>query len=247
MALGKLVCGGPVAESLANTTLNHLEASIERFSSEAISFLNGDFSESAQKFGAFCSRVTLENSCAALVGRYDPFRILYLSEFQAQGTFQYGKPSKSGFRWSGDVIPDDKMPQEMWGTDHDTGKVSRALFSHYSEHVYWRPAMESALDAIASEDPSLFADLTSLDPASYTGYTRGKCASIYSTLSKGVHWDFFVSAIVMDEGTLKDTIRDCLIVIAGLGLVSHFVPTAFRSLAPQEAVETYKALRGLFP
>jgi hypothetical protein len=244
--LGEFVCGAGGTAGIADATLDHLKSSIERFSTKSISFLNGEFDEDSQSFGAFCARVVLENSCAALVGRLDPFRLLYLAQFQAQDGFEYGRPSNSGFRWSGDVLPDEKAPQALWGTDHNVAKVSRALFSPYAEHMYWRPAFEAALDFTADDDSDLLRELRLTEPNNYVGYTRGKCAALYSTLSKGVHWDFFTSSIVLDEGTIKDAIRDMLIALSSMSLVSHFIPTAYRSLDHMVAVRTYKALRGSF-
>jgi hypothetical protein len=180
------------------------------------------------------------------VGRLDPFRLIYLAEFQAQNNFQYGKPSRSGFKWTGDVLPDDKVPGDLWSNEHEANKVSRALFSQYADHAYWRPAAEAALDAISTDTSSLLAELTSIDPEKYIPEARGRASSIYSTLSKGVHWEFFVSSIVVDEGTLKDAIRDTLLLTAGLGLVSHFIPTSYRRLDAASALAAYKALRGTF-
>jgi len=246
MALGELICGPTGAACAANTTLDHLGLSIDRFATKAITYLNSDFTDDAQSFGAFCTRVILENSCAALVGRFDPFRLLYLAEFQGRDGFEHGKPAKSGFRWTGDVLPDEKMPQEIWGPDHDISKVSRALLSQYAHHVYWLPAIERAFDTIALEDTSPFRDLIAVEPDKYIGFTRGRCAALYSTLSKGVHWDFFVSSVVLDEGTIKDTIRDSLLTLGGLGLISHFVPTSYRSLSEQAAIQAYKDFRSSF-
>jgi hypothetical protein len=246
MGLGGLICGSTSDVCLANTALDHLRSSIDRFAVKAVSYLNDDFSEDTQSFGAFCTRVVLENSCAALVGRFDPFRLLYLTQFQGQEGFEYGRPAKSGFKWTGDVLPDDKSPQEMWGADHDVSKVSRSLLSQYAHHVYWRPAFEETLDFLSNEESSAFHDLMNIEPDKYTGFIRGRCATLYSVLSKGVHWDFFVSSIVLDEGTVKDTIRDSLIALSGLGLISHFAPTTYRSLGRVAAVEAYKEFRGSF-
>lgn len=207
MGLGKLVCGLAAEACIANKTLDHLGTSIDRFANKAIAYLNGEFSEEAQIFGAFCARVTLENACAALVGRFDPFRLLYLAEFQAQGGFEYGKPSNSGFRWGGDVLAADKPPRELWSTENDLTKISRALFSVHVDHVYWKPAVEAALDYLAERDGSeSLQELHAMDPETFISSTKGKCAALYSTLSKGVHWDFFVSTVAMDEGTVKDSI-----------------------------------------
>ncbi len=247
MGLGELVCGHAIESCVANRTLDHLSNSINRFADKAVVYLNGEFSEEAQIFGAFCARVTLENACAALVGRLDPFRMLYLAEFQTQGGFQHGKPSKSGFKWTGDVLADEGPPSRLWNPDHELTKISRALFSAYVDHVYWKPAVEAALDYLAGESGGGGQhDLTTMDPETFTSTTKGKCAELYSKLSKGVHWDYFVPSVMMDEGTLKDSIRDCFIQVANLGFVSHFVPTAYRSLAPTAALLAYNEFREAF-
>ena len=246
MGLGKLVCGSTGDPCTANTTLDHLGGSIDRFAEKAVEYLNAPFSKEAESFGAFCARVTLENACAALVGRFDPFRMLYLTEFQARGGFEYGKPSSSGFKWTGDVLAQDNPPRDLWSSDHDIAKISRALFSSYVDHVYWKPAVEKALDYISDHGGEGLSELQAMDPVTFTPETKGRCASLYSKLSKGVHWDFFVSSVVMDEGTLKDAIRDCFIQVSNMAFVSHFVPTAYRSLDPAEALTAYSQFRKAF-
>lgn len=245
MSLGKLVCGGSDETCTATATLNLLSASIDRFSAKAVSYLNGPFSDDAQSFGAFCARVTLESACAALVGRLDSFRILYLAEFQSQATFEYGKPAKSGFRWSGDVFAEEKPAAVLWSVDQDLAKVSRALLSPHLETIYWRPAFDAAIDYIDSVSAEDFSDLRQLEATSFIPSIKGRCARLYSTLSKGVHWDFFVASMVMDEGTIKDTIRDCLTVVSTLAFVSHFVPTAYSRLDKADAVDAYRQFRGV--
>jgi hypothetical protein len=247
LSLGTLVCGRTSSPCAANTTLDHLGGSIDRFSSKAVEYLNSAFSEEAESFGAFCARVTLENACAALVGRLDTFRMLYLTEFQAQGGLEYGRPAKSGFKWTGDVLMEDKPPRELWSSDHDVSKISRALFSSYVDHVYWKPAVEAALDFLSEQDGTNLYELSLMDPENFTNQSKGKCSSLYSTLSKGVHWDYFVSTAVMDEGTLKDAIRDCFVQVSNMAFVSHFVPTAYRSLDRTEALAFYIEFRKAFP
>lgn len=244
MSLGELVCGDSAEACTAKATLDLLSASIDRFSAKALSYLNGPFSDDAQSFGAFCTRVTLESSCAALVGRLDSFRMLYLTEFQSQESFEYGRPAKSGFRWSGDVFTEERPATVLWSVDQDPVKVSRALFSPHLEAIYWRPAFDAAIDYVDAVNAEGFADLRRLESSSFIPSTKGRCARLYSTLSKGVHWDFFVESMVMDEGTLKDTIRDCLTLLSTLAFVSHFVPTAFGRLGRAEAVDAYRSFRG---
>jgi len=238
--IGPLLYGGENSVGIAKTALDQLSRSIGSFSSKAISFLNEETTEETLNFGLFCARVVLENSCAALVGRVDSFRILYLTEFQAQPQYDIGKRAKSAFSWTGDVIPDDKASTALWNLDHDAPKISRALFSKHFEHVYWKPAVTQMVNFLSGrESHSYLSDVIAFDPDNYVNETRGISLQLYSALSKGVHWEFFTSALMFDEDTVKTLIRDTLLLVGHLDLVSHFIPTAYASLKPAEAVEAY--------
>lgn len=246
--LATLLCGRDNCEGIAKVGLDQLRDSIVRFGGKANQFLKDDASDELLAFGPFCTRVLLENSCAALVGRLDAFRMLYLSEFQAQPEYEPGKRARSAFSWTGDVIPEDKAAQALWSIDHDVPKISRALFSKHFEHVYWRPAVERMLDFVntRSADPAL-ADVLSVDADVYIGQSKGRSAQLYSTLSKGVHWEFFTSALLFDESTVKTAIQDTCLLVAQLGLISHFIPTAYASLDLSNAVDEYIEFRRLMP
>jgi hypothetical protein len=197
-------------------------------------------------FGPFCARVLLENSCAALVGRLDAFRMLYLAEFQSQPEYEPGKRARSAFSWTGDVIPDDKLLQSLWNVDHDLPKINRALFSKHFDHIYWKPAVEKMLDFVSSRSSEAeLSEILSIDAETFINQSRGKAVQLYSTLSKGVHWEFFTSALLFDEATIKTAIRDACMLVAQLGLISHFIPTAYVSHSPSRAVDEYIAFRRL--
>ena len=242
--VASLLCGGGSAEGIAKLALDQLSRSIDTFSLRAVRYLKEEASEDTIVFGPFCARVLLENACAALVGRLDSFRMLYLSEFQAQPAYAPGKRAKSAFSWDGDVIPEEKSAQELWSTEHDLPKISRALFSRHMNHIYWKPAVEKMLDFASkhSANPAL-TEILDLEAETYIDSTKGRGRQLYSTLSKGVHWEFFTSALVFDEPTVKSAIRDTCLLITQLGLTSHFIPTAYASLSPQVALETYISFR----
>lgn len=248
--VGTLLCGSGQTAGIAKAALDQLSSSVDNFSTRAIQFLTNAASSETIAFGPFCARVLLENSCAALVGRLDSFRMLYLSEFQTQPEYEYGKRARSAFSWSGDVIPDEKAAQALWSLDHDIAKISRALFSRYMEHVYWKPAVERMLDYVSANQSSpeyasqpAVQEILRIDPLKYVDETRGRSAQLYSTLSKAVHWEFFTTALVFDEPTVKSAIRDACLIVGHLGLTSHFIPTAYCSLAPKQALDTYLLLR----
>lgn len=240
--LALLLCGGDGATGTAKVALDQLSSSIQTFSERAVRFLIEPITGEALSFGPFCARVVLENSCAALVGRLDSFRMLYLSEFQAQPEYEHGKRAKSAFAWSGDVMPDEKAAANLWSLDNDLPKISRALFSKHFDHIYWKAATSAMIDFVATQpnDPA-WGDLLAIDPDTFIGATRGRSAQLYSTLSKGVHWEFFTSALLFDENTVKSAIRDTLVLVARLGLISHFMPTAYASIQVNEAAACYAA------
>jgi hypothetical protein len=241
--LETLLCGRADSEGLAKTALTQLSSSIRSFSSRAISFLQSDFTEDSRTFGPFCARVLLENGSAALLGRLDSFRILYLSEFQAQPDFKVGERSRSSFSWAGDVMPE-KQPTNLWNPESDIQKVSRALFSHHVDHIYWKPAVNEMLDYVSSVPANAaLMDILAVDADSFIDAIRGRSSQLYSTLSKGVHWEFFSSSLVFGEDTVKAAIRDTCLLMAQLGLASHFVPTAYARVNPAEALDAYLDFR----
>jgi hypothetical protein len=242
--VGHLLCGQATNDGIAKSALTQICKSINAFANRAVRYLNEDLSEDALVFGPFCARVLLENSCAALLGRLDTFRISYLSAFQAQPEYALGKRAKSAFSWDGDVTPDERPPPELWSVDHNLPKISRALFSKHLDHIYWRPAVEKMLDFIQEHNnDALLNDLLEINPEKYMEGNKGKSSQLYSTLSKGVHWEFFSSAFLFDENTLKTTIRETCLLVSHLGLTSHFIPTAYASLSPEDAVQAYLGFR----
>lgn len=243
--VGNLLCGEALIQGTANAALDQLSLSIESFAGRSVKILVEDISDDGLALGPFCARVLLENSCAALVGRIDTFRLLYLSEFQGQPEYEYGKRAKSAFSWFGDVIPEEKPARDLWSVDYDVSRISRALFSQHLDHICWRPAVERMLDYISvnGSDPGL-RDIVLLNSETYVSQCKGQSLQLYSTLSKGVHWEFFNSALQFDEPTVKNAIRDTCLLVGHLGLVSHFIPTAYASLEPDRALEAYLSFRG---
>jgi hypothetical protein len=243
MSLDLLLCGQPASPGLAQAAMGQLSNSIRSFSTKAVTFLDGEFSEESRAFAPFCTRVLLENGCAALLGRLDCFRILYLSEFQAQPDYKVGERMKSSFSWTGDVIPD-KQPGSLWNADSEMLKISRALFSSHVDHIFWKPAVNEMIDFVSTRGsiPET-VELLNADAETFINEIRGRSTQLYSTLSKGVHWEFFSTVLILGEATVKTAIRDTCLLLATLGLVSHFIPTSFARVPPAQALDAYIAFR----
>jgi hypothetical protein len=246
--LGSLLCGDDHAEGIAKNAFTQLSSSISDFSARSLSFLKSPTTPDTLALGPFCARVLLENGCAALVGRLDSFRILYLSEFQNQPDYEHNRRARSAFSWSGDVIPTEKTGEVLWSPDYDLSKISRALFSGHLEHIYWRPAVEKLLDFASSyTSETALADILATDAEKYIPSVRGRTLQLYSTLSKGVHWEFYTTPLVFDESTVTTAIRDTLLLLSQLALTSHFIPTAYACLTPKAALDIYLAVRKEIP
>lgn len=247
-AIARLLCGEAEAAGTAGLALGQLSASVEKFAHRSVGLLESSDVDDRLTLGPFCARVLLENGCAALVGRFDVFRLVYLSEFQSQGAYDPAKRAKTSFSWTGDVMPDDKAASTLWSIDNDFSKISRALFSKHVDHVFWRPAVNNMLDFASSKSGGeVVSDLLGTDPDNYIDRSRGTALQLYSTLSKGVHWEFFASAFVFDDATVCSAIRETCVLVSKLALVSHFVPTAYASLSHEEAFDLYLEFRENIP
>lgn len=142
-------------------------------------------------------------------------------------------------------MPDEKAATSLWSLENDLSKISRALFSKHCDHIYWRAAASAMIDFVATQPSNpAWGGLLDIDPDTFLGKACGQSRQLYSTLSKGVHWEFFSSALLFDEVTVKSAIRDTLVLVARLGLISHFVPTAHANLQASEAANFYAAFMG---
>lgn len=243
VALAKLTCGFNSGTNPTDETLKHLQGSILAFGKKALHYFEAEFDTDSQMFAAFVARATLENGVAAILGRIDPFRLLYLRNYQQAATFEYGRAQKTGFRWQGDVLATEKPPNDLWSPDHDVSKVSRALLSDYSDALFWQPAITKTLDDMVNASISPPTFLASLEVENVIPSFRTRFATLYSTLSKGVHWEFFIDRIVIDEPTLKDALRDTLLYLGLLGLFANYVPSVHATLPPGEALQNFETLR----
>ncbi|MGJ5035405.1 hypothetical protein ACQR13_14980 [Bradyrhizobium sp. HKCCYLRH3059] len=142
----------------------------------------------------------------------------------------------------------EKAAGSLWNLEADIIKISRALFSPHVEHLFWKPAINDMLDYISSTPTgAASADVVNIDSETFIKEVRGRSSQLYSTLSKGVHWEFFSSALVFGESTVKEGIRDTFLLLGLLGLASHFIPTAYARLQPAQALEAYEAFRRIVP
>lgn len=129
---GSLLCGSDHGEGIAKAALKQLSSSIDDFSTRCVTFLKTPSAPDTLVFGPFCARALLENSCAALVGRLDSFRILYLSEYQSQPDYELNKRPKSAFLgWETSYLKRNK--DNLFGTQITK---SIKLVAHFSPRIW---------------------------------------------------------------------------------------------------------------
>jgi hypothetical protein len=99
-------------------------------------------------YGPFVGRALLEVGSNLLLSRIDPFRVLSLRQVQLSSGFLLGKRNECAIAWMGDIMPDDKETKELWAQGTKAKDISRSLLGSYSDHVCWRPAFQSLIDAL---------------------------------------------------------------------------------------------------
>ena len=241
MAIGRLICGEPDHEWSAKDTFDHYTDLFNRFWAKVAAYRENIEEPDAQMFSAFCTRVILENTSSIIAGRLDPFRLLAVRGYQMHGDFDHGKPLKAGYRWSGDIISKEAI-QNIWIKDVEGPQINRALFSPYSEELFWRPAYTALLSYFEEKNLSKSPLMNNIEPSLFVTRAKTKMNQLYSTLSKGVHWDYLAPTVMLDSETIATTIEDTLAYVKLLGITSHFIPTCYGRLNKEEACQIYLEL-----
>lgn len=192
-------------------------------------------------FGPYANRVLIELCCTAILGRFDPIRLLVLGRIQGSGTFRHELRSGSAIQWSGDVMSpkDEKEEAKLWDQSRKTEDFGRALLSQHLDGVIWRPAFNKCLDAFAEvSDGEIVNALKQLTNETFIPSIRGRLSQLYSTLSKGVHGEVLLpTATANDKESVRQWTRDGIGLLLQLATVSHFGPTAAVRLTSKQLTE----------
>ena len=171
--LCRIVCGSDIGEGEAFDVLRHVRRSVSLFGTKINSLLDPRHGDDLSLLGPYCARVIMETGCSAIVGRLDPFRILYLSRFQSHAGYDPAKKARSAFAWQGDVLSPEK--EDMWSDNIESQKISRALLSAHFDHVHWRPAVVAALDFAGNlSSDSAVQSVLLIDADHFVAQCRGK-------------------------------------------------------------------------
>ncbi|MEX8506585.1 hypothetical protein [Leptothrix ochracea] len=204
-----------------------------------------------KKIAPVCTRIILEQSMAALLGRIDPIRFVAIYKGSHSSDFKIGERNASSFNWSKDAIPTDlKIKHGSYWTQDSLGKgiIRSILDGHVADYVF-TSAHELAVAAItdATQDkqklPSWLIRFTQFDEKqsqAILNELRIKASTAYSSLSKGIHFEFFGGDSTKPEANdITESIRNAIIVIATSGMYINFSDIALNKISDNEARDSF--------
>jgi hypothetical protein len=210
--------------------------------------LAGDDSNNVTVLGPYYARNLLETFCTALIGRIDPFRLLYVQKVQSLDGFGLSSRSNGAISWFGDIFEQgltEEKKRKMWNSQIEFSKVGRGLFGDYYGEIFWNPAFKKLIDDPQYQDETCleYYRLHIRQPESFTNFVRQKASSLYSSLSKGIHSELVVKPeIIYDKTTVLELISDVIELCSIIGIVSHNIESSICRLPSDGAFEYYKQL-----
>ncbi|WP_338838357.1 hypothetical protein WDR10_14010 [Kurthia gibsonii] len=244
--IGKLICGEyEQYESLKNfyDVLNYnlttMEIRLDKLIKE-------DNEQELTILGPYFARNILETTCNALLGRLDPFRIIYVHKIQSTDSFDIGVKVKGAINWASDIFgKDETKTDNLWNSEKEFNKVGRALFGPYYGVIYWNPAYKKLIDDTKYTNEEHLAHYRTVvpEPDKFMLYMRSKCSGIYSSLSKGIHSELLIKPDIMfDKTTVLELISETIKICSILGLISHYIDTSHCKMDVNVAFEHFKSL-----
>jgi hypothetical protein len=196
--------------------------------------------------GPYYARNLLETTCSALLGRIDPFRLIYVQKVQSLDGFNIGSKAKGAISWAGDIFEkNDINLSNLWDPEREFSKVGRGLFGNHYGEIFWNPAFRTLID-----DPSYLSDIsleyyrTGIDsPDKFTLFIRQESSKLYSSLSKGIHSELVIKPdIIYDDTTVIELLNDTFQLCSILGIVSHYIDFSICRLPTDSAFHNYKEI-----
>lgn len=101
--LALLACGAFEENTEIGEVLDNIAGTITVIQNRIIDLPQAD-DDTVTMLGPFFARTLLENVMTALIGRLDPFRLLFTKKVQQHDSYELGRPSNAAIRWSGDAL-----------------------------------------------------------------------------------------------------------------------------------------------
>lgn len=223
--LAKLICGQPQnGLSEIDDILIRLGNTITKFTNQMLLF---DYSEEKDRINIpFYARSIMEAACTALVARMDPFRILITYKVQSSSEYDITKRSNAAIQWTGDIVAASKPKTNLWSPENKLVDYDRALFSNYNGELFWKPAFLKAMDFIQAQGNSSdwLNQFKNMDENEFFERTKTDISKLYSSFSKGIHYEFLVNVdSIFDTTTMQSIVNKMFQIFAEISMVSHFI------------------------
>lgn len=235
---GKLLCGTPTDDLFElKNILSNMKYKLELYTNRILDY-NWD-NGNIDMILLFYARNILETSLTALLGRYDPFRVIAVYKVQSLPNYEMGKRSKSAIEWSGDIIAKSR-PNILWDNDSSIDKFDRALLSNHNGDIIWKNGFSALSDYLDNNNSEWLAEIMNLTENANFEKVKSVSAELFSNFSKGVHSEYLVDVSLMfDFVTIKTKIKDLFKLCASLGLVSHFIGIMKSNISVEDAITNF--------
>jgi hypothetical protein len=182
---------------------HHLSLSLDRLLTRSTVLRREGTAIDLALFGPVLARGTLEISTTAILGRYDPIRLLAIRKCQKMPSYDPSTPNPIRFEWATDVMGEKGKP---WTERLIAKDIQRAFLSNHVHDLIWHEAFETMLDNVDSHrGASWISTLKKIQPEHFTTYMRTEAAKLYSELSKGIHTEFVIPVqYQFDKSTVMD-------------------------------------------
>lgn len=235
-----LVCGIPVVDSPYVDKdyvglVSRLRADLTELHPYIRTSINPNATLPASAVFPFLARKFLELSLTALLTRIDPIRVIAARKNQLDASFELGRQNFSSIAWSGDLLPNDKVPNSpIWDSINLKKGVERSFLGWHISAVAVSDGLRWLCD---KEDSQSFWIRELSAQESPLDWIRGRLGRLYSTLSKGVHAEYLLDdGTAFDQGSIRQYMHDCYMLILLLAAATHISPLFLRSLSHKQAL-----------
>ncbi len=153
-------------------------------------------------FGPTVGRRVIEEALAVLHGKLDPLRLVVALNGSKSGDFETGRPNRSSYSWSSDVVPTCEPSVGIWTQrtlEKKEGIVRGVLSGHLAHSVFFDgflPALDGFQAALGDQPvPPWVVDIQRFEAGDHLlADIRRRALTTYSSLSKGIHFEFLPTA-----------------------------------------------------
>lgn len=243
-ALGDLTCGKPVAGELG-AALTVIRPNVV----QAVSGLCHHRRSRNRDHKILCAlygRSLLDLTCAAIIGRMDPFRLAVLRQVQSAADFELGARSEAAIQWSGDVLMRGNGPTPLFSQGYRFDRFDRALLGDVRSILNWIPAFSACIDFLSrlggAKTSDWLSDLVGWEPSSLVPRMRGVLGRHFSLFSKVIHAELLLPPEeTVDQSTLDAAIIEAIRSCATISFISHFDSSAAASLTYRHTLQCFIA------